>query len=199
MPDYYEVSQVIKPNKKEKMEILLKGTWAEIKQQLAEMRGDLDTGEKAVNDTAAEIAKEFYENEKPMKVAPIRQSVEEGLPDSPPEIKNENPDLDASGAKWDAKIHTRTRSKDVDGDWKVKKTNGVPPIVGAGVPMDDIIEMTLDDFTNYAAKINQSGAGTYAEIQALLLSVSVVNVTQVPVEKLAELAELLKKRFKVDY
>jgi hypothetical protein len=43
--------------------------------------------------------------------------------------------IDSAGVKWDAKFHTSTKTKDIDGRWKTRKSREAPvPLARAAVP-----------------------------------------------------------------
>lgn len=85
-------------------------------------------------------------------------------------------DVDISGIRWDARIHTRTRSKTFDGRWKIQR--GIPQsvidtVLGSSTqdapvmvtPPDDPIADEID-YPELMRKITQAvGAGKLTHVQ----------------------------------
>ena len=125
-------------------------------------------------------------------------------------------ELDSAGAVWSAELHAGTKTKTADGQWKKKRTvkkadvtqpvGGViseplvpnmPPVAQAP-PASPRID-TLEAFTAYAQKINASGVGTFAQIQEFLGTIGILNVAQVPLEKLNDVALQVQLKFGVAF
>lgn len=124
---------------------------------------------------AAEPAKDVIEPTPSIDVVP--DEIDAPLPplDAVEPITGDD-DIDISGIRWDARIHTRTRSKTFDGRWKIQR--GIPQsvidtVLGAGTqdapvmvtPPDDPIADEID-YPELMRKITQAvGAGKLTHVQ----------------------------------
>lgn len=86
---------------------------------------------------------------------------------------SDDEDVDIAGVRWDARIHTRTRSKTFDGRWKIQRgisQKVVDTVLGSTMPVmvippDDPIADEID-YPGLMRKITQAvGAGKLTHVQ----------------------------------
>lgn len=124
------------------------------------------------------------------------------------------PEPDSAGNPWNPDIHTRTKAKNDDGSWRLKRkspgfekkkvpTGPVVPIPGKVITPDftipSILVDSLEKLAAYAIKIGKEKNLKENVVREYLTSIGIPNVLQVPKEKLPEVAEKLKTHFGVDY
>lgn len=120
----------------------------------------------------------------PPPIAPALPPIPQVAPTDPTKVPSTVPatDADAAGLPWDARIHSRTKSKNIDGTWKLMRgvnpatvkavkdelqqrtaspaiyTGHVPgtPVVVPGIPPAPVSVATVADFPSLMTKATQS-------------------------------------------
>ena len=110
-------------------------------------------------------------------------------------------ELDSAGNLWDSSLHASTKTKVKNGTWKLKR-GVIPPPANPSVNFVNPVTQAptnLQEFTLYANKIHESGKGSFPDIQAFLVSISIPVLSQVPEEKMPGVAEQLRTKFQVEF
>jgi len=217
------------------MEIHLRGTWAEIKAQIAEIihpaeiidaRPEFpEQVETLAREDGAAVTKQMDnvvhagagQLQPPMTTpAPPPVVTEPAPPVTAPPVAA-GPELDSAGYPWDSRIHASTKSKIVNGMWKMKR--GVAPEMvnpvqaefkapaagvappAAAAPAPTGAPSTMEAFVAYLNKIDASKVANFVDIQQFLESIlgAGLNLAAIPAEQFPALAEQVRTQFQTEF